>query len=310
MAYIKDDIIAAADFNAFSDQLDLVYGVGFGDSGYGQTTFSLITVAADDTIQSAEWTALVNASEVCADHQLSTINMPPTTEVAVSRVVKAHESDPPTSNPFDIDSSLNTLTTNRLVAPVASMSLFTNFLNSTRTTAWSAQLVHLFTMTFATGDDARHYFNSGGEIKMRGSRSGGAGTSQNADWTALLTSLGSGVVFKANTTIAPIGTPATTIGYFQLTTSFQQIFTVNSGYINYAANDITMFARTQDGPGGNGDRGRILEFRVEYNDDHTNAFFDQVDGTITSDIDIFKATAFLTIASPTAATLTGLSAGS
>ena len=314
MAYIKDDIIAAADFNAFSDQLDLVYGVGFGDSGYGQTTFSLINVVGlvpgpPSKIQSAEWDALVNAAEVCTNHQASTVNMPPSGQVALGQLIEAHEADPPTSDPFDINSSLDTLTTNRLVADSGSMTLFSNFLNDSRAVAWSVGLDHIFTMVFPTGDAARHFFNSGGEIRMRGSRTGGAGTPQNADWTSLLSSIGAGVVFSANTTAAPVGTPAA-IGYFQLTTSFQQIFTVN-GTGAYAANDVTIFARTQDGPsGGNGDTGRFLEFRVEYNDDHVNGFADSVDGTITSDIDILQATTFLTITAPTPTTTTSLTAGS
>ena len=311
MAYIKDDIIAAADFNAFANQLDLVYGVGFGDSGYGQTTFSLSTIAVDDKIQSAEWSALINAAEVCSQHQTSVIdpNMPLIGQVAVNEIIEAHESSPPTSDPSDINSSLDTLTTNRLTADAGSTTLFSNFLISTRGVSWSVGLEHIFTMVFPTVDDARHFFNSGGEIRMRGSRSGGAGTPQNADWTALLSSLGAGVVFSANTTAAPVGTPAA-IGYFQLTISFQQIFTV-TGSGAYAANDVTIFARTQDGPQGpNGDTGRFLEFRVEYNDDHTNVFFDTVDGTITSDIDILQATTFLTITAPTPTTTTSLTVGS
>lgn len=311
MGYEIDNVIAAADVNAFLTQLDLVYGVGTGDSGYGQTTFSLATVTVDDTVQSAEWSALVQAAEACANHQDSSINMPPTSEVAVGQLVEAHEADPPTSDPFDIDSSLNTLTANRLQTAVSgAMTLFTNFLQDSRGTAWSVGLDHIFTMVFPTVDDARFFFNSGGEIRMRGSRSGGSATSQNADWTALLSSLSAGVVFGANATTAPVGTPAA-IGYFQLTASFQQIFTVNSGDVNYITNDITIFARTQDGPQGpNGDTGRFLEFRIEYNDDHVNAFADSVDGTITSDIDLLQATGFLTITAPTPTTTTSLTAGS
>ena len=309
MVYEIDNLIAAADINAFLAQLDLVYGVGFGDSGYGQITFSLATISVGDKVQSAEWSALVNAAEVCENHQGSTINMPPVSEVAIGQFVEAHEADPPTSDPFDISSSLNILGNNRLMVDPGSTTLFSNFLSDSRGTSWSVALDHIFTMVFPTGDDARHFFNSGGEIRMRGSRSGGSGTSQNADWTSLLSSLAAGVVFSANTTTAATGTPAA-IGYFQLTTSFQQIFTVNSSYVNYAANDITIFARTQDGPGGNGDTGRFLEFRIEYNDDHVNAFADSVDGTITTDIDILQATAFLTIAAPTPTTTTSLTAGS
>ena len=322
MTYEINLPILAADFNAFANQLDLVYGVGFGDSGYGQDTFSLATIAVDDKIQSAEWSALINAAEVCSEHQTSVIdpNMPLIGLVAVDKIIEAHESSPPTNDPSDINSSLDTLTTNRLTADVNSVSLFPNVLNDSRGTSWSVALQHNFTMVFdsippgigSSADNARYFFNSGGEIRIRGSRTGGAGTPQNADWTSLLSSLGAGVVFGANATTAPVGTPAA-IGYFQLTTIFQQIFTV-TGSGAYAANDVTIFARTQVAPvGPNGDNGRFLEFRVEYNDDHTNIFFDTIDGTITSDIDVLLATAFLDppgIESPTPTTTISLTAGS
>ena len=322
MTYELDGSIDAANFNGFVDDLDDVYGVGFGDSGYGQSAFTLANVAVgqlvggDGGTAADEWGNFLNAAEVCRSHQGSVTTFPPLSEVAAvtpGTFIDAHEASPPTSNPFDINSSIITLETNRLVADAGSTTLFANALQDSRNTSWSNQLLHIFTMTFATVDDARFFFNSGGEVRIRGGRTAGDATTQNTDWTNLLIAMGTITMNFEETTTTGSATIAS-IGYFDLTTSFQQISTV-AGTGAYTSNDATIFARTQDGPSGpNGDRGRILEFRVEYNDDHSNVFADVVNGLIISEVDILKATAPLTIEpavpSTILATTTSLTAGS
>ena len=75
MTYIIDGSIAAVDFNGFVDDLDEVYGVGFGDSGYGQSVFTLANVAVgqlvggDGGTAADEWGNFLNAAEVCRSDQ-------------------------------------------------------------------------------------------------------------------------------------------------------------------------------------------------------------------------------------------------
>lgn len=314
MSYVLDGLIEAVDFNTFRADLLQVYDVGSGDTGYGQiangTDLTGISgpIAVNDVIQSVEWTEFLNVADTCTTHQGSATTFPPITLVEVNDVVQAHESDPPTSDAFDIDGSLVTLSTNRLTAAGGSTTLFSNVLNSTRAVAWSTQLVHQFRVTFAVVDDARYFFNSGGELRFRGSRSGGAGSAQNASWTALL---GNWIpTFNHTLTTAPTTGTGSAIGYYDLALGFQTLATLTD-VGSYGLNTVTLQGRTVDGPGGvNGDNGRILEFRVEYTDGHTNVFDDVVDGTITSDIDKLQATGSLTVNSPVFATNISLTAGS
>lgn len=147
-------------------------------------------------------------------------------------------------------------------------------------------------------DDARYFFNSGGQIRFSGSRSGGAATPQNTNWTTLLSNMGTVTFDWDVTTAAGTNWTGSGIGYYDLTAGFQQL-AQGVGTGAYAANDATIFGRTVDGPtGGNGDNGRTLEFRVEYNDDHSNVFSDSVTGTITSVIDYRIADVHLTIDTP------------
>ena len=309
MTYRQGETILASDINTFvSDLLD-IYDVGNGDSGYGQIDFAGAatppSVIVGELIKSAEWTAFRNAAQDCSDHQGSTTFLPPTAELAVGEIVEAHEFDD--GNAYDINGSLATLLANRLIADAGSVTVFSNVLNSTRNTAWSNALQHRFTATFGTVDQARYFFNSGGQIRFRGSRSGGSATPQNADWTNLLVGMGSVIMDYTQTTGTGTGT---SIGYYDLTTGFQLLHNTNNPGA-YAGNDVFIYGRTVDGQGGvNGDNGRILEFRVDYIDGHVNPFFDQVDGTITSDIDYRRATSPLTTPTPVFATSVGLSAGS
>lgn len=326
MAYILDGLIEAVDYNTFSDDAADVYGIGNGDFGYGQNAapnpspFPLINVPVGKLVEAQEWEDFVNAVEICASHQGTVTNPDPFTdllpEVAVGEIVEAHEQDAPTSDPFDVDSSIAAIRTNRLNFDAGSVSIFANELNSARGTAWSNEIEHRFTTIHPTADDARFFYNSGGQIRIRGSRSGGSSTPQNTAWTDLLDDMKT-VIFGVHSTTSTGSADfiASGIGYFELTTSFQLIFSLESDSGSYTTNVVTIEARTMDTApiGPNGDNGRRLEFRVKYSDLHTSYFSDTIDGTITSDIDMQKATFPLVLVStnnPAFTTVVPLTSGS
>lgn len=325
MTYRQGEIITAVDINTFREDTLTVYDVGFADAGYGQIDAggqsALPSVVIGETVKSAEWEAMRAAAQTCADHQGSTVFLPPAPELAVGEIVEAHEFLD--GNTYDINDSIIFITNSRLNVDASSVTVFSNVLNSTRNTAWMNELQHRFTATFSTVDRARYFFNSGGEIRFRGSRSGGSATPQNDSWTGLLANMGTiymNYTFTSQLGGGP-GWTGSSIGYYDLTTSFQQIaigVPQDGGYGGYSGsyggyggpNRATIEARTTDGPTGpNGDRGRVLEFRILYTDGHTNPFADEVDGTITSDIDYRKATSPLVVDSPIFASSINLTAG-
>jgi hypothetical protein len=316
MTYRQDSIILATDFNTFrTDVLD-IWDVGTGNRGYGQIDTggapAIPTASVNADVLSAEWEGFRFAAQTCSDHQGSSTTFPPASQLQVDDVVVAHEALD--GNAYDINSSLVTIETNRLIADAGSVTVFANEINDSRNTAWNNTLQHRFTAILPTVDDARYFFNSGGQIRIRGSRSGGSATPQNDSWTEILTNMGT-VIFDHTATTNTGGGAGWTfqnIGYFDLTTSFQQIATgVDTTGGTYATNEARIDARTTDGPGGpNGDTGRNLEFRVRYFDNHNNIFADSVNGTITSDVDYRIATSPLTIQTPVFATSISLTAGS
>jgi hypothetical protein len=317
MTYRQGSPILASDYNSFRTELLDVYDVGDGNTGYGQISVggaaAIPTVAIGEVVKSVEWKAFRDAADICSSHQGSTTTFPPDPELDVAELVEAHA--PADGNAFDTDGSLSTIRTNRLTADAGSVTVFSNALNSTRGTAWSVQLQHLFTATFPTVDEARYFFNSGGEIRLRASRTGGSVSDQNTNWSSILTNMGTIIFNHSNTSGGGAGWTLTGAGtgYYDLSTIFQPlatgIFSAASAYTG--VNTATIECRSVDGEiGPFNDKGRQLQFRVLYTDGHANAFFDSVDGTITSDVDYRKATSPLTITAPVFATSVGLTAGS
>ena len=308
MTYVQGGLIEAADFNAMRTQALVIYGVGNGNSGYGQTTVTVPTVAGGqiELVKSVEWTALRTVIDTCATHQNTVVSLPPPAQLTPGSVIKAY---PPASG--DIPGALTAINTNRLNAATGSLSTLLAQLTSTRATSWQTQLVHEFSVTFTTFDAARYFFNSGGQIILRPSRSGGSGTPQNSAWDSFISAFGT-IVLNHTTTVSSLGVGTTTnVGYYDLpvgtyTTLWSYAY---GGITDYSANNILVEGRVTDGPGGaNADNGKVLNIKITYNDVHTGTA-DVVDGTFTSNVDIKVATTPLTIAVPSYANITLLTAG-
>ena len=113
--------------------------------------------------------------------------------------------------------------------------------NKTYTSQWSSSLSQETTWTFANEGDCRRFFNGGGRLGFSASRSGGSSTTQNTNWTNLLSAMGD--VYLAHNTGGRTGSgTATAVGFYELTTSYQEIFKkLGSG--DYASNFFQMQAK-------------------------------------------------------------------
>ena len=310
MAYILGDIIAAADLNGFINTLNTIWDVGNTTRGYGQDVngggANIPTVVAGAVINGSDWSPLVGRLTTLGLHQTNTAHpgIPAIGEFNVGELIESHSSG---GAGQDLPLAVSTVDTNRLLADAGSMTLFTTAPQAntdTRTSDWGgtatpASLVHEVTVTFASENDARYFFNSGGEIRFDASLVGGS-TSQSTDWANLLSAVGVVSFDYTQTTVTGSGT-GSAIGYYDLTSTSQQIYT-NTGAGAYTANDYTIFATRSSFTGVNGGNGAAIVFEIEFNDDHTNPLYpagDVVDGTLTSTVETFRATTYLTILPPT-----------
>ena len=163
-------------------------------------------------------------------------------------------------------------------------------ISSVRTSAWNDILTHEFEIEFSSYDHRRHFFNSGGEIRISAGISF-PNTDKGQSWSQFLNSFGF-ILFNHNSTRSSITGLGTTKGNYQLNSSYQTVFiATGTGFTNsvYNGNEYKIEARAVDYVSPT-DPGRILRFRITLNDKAVDNQIDNiVDGTVKSNVEIFKA---------------------
>ena len=115
--------------------------------------------------------------------------------------------------------------------------------SETYTSAWNTSLTAEATFTWANEGLCRAYFNGGGRIGFSASRARGSSTTQNTNWTDTLSAMGTAFLMH-NTGAGSSGTNAG-IGFYELTTSYQTIWT-KFGSGSYASNFFKLEAKVNN----------------------------------------------------------------
>jgi hypothetical protein len=126
------------------------------------------------------------------------------------------------------------------------------------------------TATFASADQARYFFNAGGQLNfVITSVTNNDGTSRSADMvTVTATNLGGYSAFRAASgggrtgTGGTLNTNATNIGYYQLTNTNQTLAQVTSATTGYTSDTATLAVKSNGAVGSNGDVGTVITFTL------------------------------------------------
>jgi hypothetical protein len=268
MSYAQFGLIQAADFNtlvggnptATANTLNATWATGSSAAGYGQTAQA--NVAAGDLIAASQWANLVTRTASAATHQGSSIT---SVTAPVSGGTITYLSAIPTN--------LQTIYTNRRNA--ATQSSTTSNARASGST-WSSIATFTHTATFANGDAARYFFNSGGQLAITVSH---ANTTAGINLlmnqlctnvgTVVFSSVTSGTATIAGTNyngVTKVGgggnapTISTNSGYYAWTTSNANAFyqTASTGPAGYLSTNINIFVRTNGAVGSNGDVGNVI----------------------------------------------------
>ena len=255
MTYSSGGLIQATDYNGFASttanaNVNDLGGTGASDKGWGET--ALGTVSAAGVVTATNWASLVNTISSMGSQTGTTITA---------------RTAPVTGNLIQILAALNTdltnITTNRANA-VAVGTQFTAYTGTNSKTAatsgatWSITFVN--TVTFASANAARFFFNGGGLIKIDVSKTA-TGALGDPEWNDLAKTLCGDIFISgiaAAHTIAGVsrtgvtktggtGTPttlATTLGFYNLTTSDQVIYKQFADTAPYTSNFIQHSAKT------------------------------------------------------------------
>ena len=268
MSYAQFGTIQASDYNtlvggnptATVNTLNVTWATGSGAAGYGQPAEGNVTTG--DTITASKWANLVNKTASAATHQGSSITSV-TAPVAGGTITYLSA----------IPTNLTTIYTNKLNAATQS-STTSNAVVSAST--WSSIATFVHTATFANGDAARYFFNSGGQLAITCSHA-----NNTAGINLLLNNLCSNVgtvVMSAPTSgtaniagtsyngVTRIGgggnapTIGTNSGYYAWTTSNANVYyqTASTGPSGYLSTNINIFVKTNGTVGSNGDVGNLV----------------------------------------------------
>lgn len=290
---------------AAAGKLGSLYGTGYGDWGYGQTVPALASLSGTGNITSTEWYNLEDAITKVINHQgvPQSLN-PPIADFVSNANVKAYTA--PANTVYSMSRTIAALAKNRqtVAAGAATVYLPTSYgIRLTSGISWgsgtSSGIYCEAKYDFASEENARFFFNSGGELRISLSHSNTT-TTQNTAWGTICSNIGT-IKIGANST-ARTGTLGVTTGngYYQLTTSEKNAFVgQNIGGGAYSANDVTVNVRSMQAGGANGGKGYQIVVKVLLADQHANAFSDAVAAGTIADFGFYKATTYLTAPSPT-----------
>ena len=257
MTYSAGGLIQSTDYNGFVSttagaNVNDIWGTGSGDKGWGQT--ALATVAATNTVTATQWASLVNTLSSMGSQTGTTLTA---------------RTAPVAGNTIQILSALNTdltnCTTNRGNA-AGSGAQFTGWTGTnSKTTAtsgatWTITITN--TLTFASANAARYFWNAGGLVKIQVAKSA-TGATGDPEWNDLASTLCgaiwisgrvnsaaqtiAGTSYTGTTKIGGTGTPTTlttTTGWYQLLTTDTVIYKQFADTAPYTSNYIQHSAKT------------------------------------------------------------------
>ena len=135
--------------------------------------------------------------------------------------------------------------------------------SKTFTSTWYSSLAQETTWTFSNEASARAFFNGGGRLGFSSSRSGGSSTTQNTNWTNLLSAMGDVVITHDGCTTTGGSGSSAGKGFYELTTSNQQLY-IKYGSGSYASNYWRMLGRVNSTTNPT-----VITLRAEWSDPHT-----------------------------------------
>ena len=299
MSYAQGNLIEATDFNGLASttvggNVAWVWGLGFQRTGYGQDTTLLSSVSATSTITATQWAGLVYTTNRALGHQGQTqlgggvtganINIiPGETITFFSNVANAVTQVNTTRNSYY---AVGTTTTG------SGFNSSISFPDSASNYGFQTTR----TVTFASANQARYFFNSGGRIQLVLTGTNNNGTARSGDILNLFqTWLGGSIIYDANSAArtgsgGTLNSSNSSAGYYTLTTTPTLLANVssNSATYTYQSDWARILVNSNGTQGSTGDQGTTITFTFGCGvAAQTNSNFDDaVNVTLTSRVDI------------------------
>jgi hypothetical protein len=242
MAYTAGDTILDDEYNAFVNNSSSPYGynhfagTGAGEYGLGET--SIATVSAGGTVQASQWNSLFTGLDNIANHTNTSIT---STSVSAgdSIAIKAA-----------LIGDLANLASAVAGGSTGASALSTSTSLQAMTTAaegWANTATHQQTITWASADRMRHFFNAGGKVRIVTSTTQGTINPKDQAFIDLGTALGNIDIGSQSTTRSGSGETLTTNGltngFHNLTTSYTTLIKLTSDNATNTSNTVEISAK-------------------------------------------------------------------
>lgn len=243
MAYAVGDQILDDQYIAFASSSSAPFGynhfagTGSGAYGLGQTALGLVN--AGDTITAAQWNSLFTAMANIANHTNDTLTSTGAVTAGDTIAVKAA-----------LEADLATLAASVAAGCPNATALTTSSALQTVTTTsegWDTSATHEVSVTFASADAMRWFFNGGGKVRITVGTTQASTSTKDQTFIDLGTAIGNLDIGSQVTTRSGSGETLTTnglsLGFHDLTTSYQTILKLTSDNANYTSNAVEIQAK-------------------------------------------------------------------
>ena len=286
MTYSAGGTIQATDYNGLANvsaaNVWYVLSTGSGTYGYGQDAASISTVSAAGTITATQWAGLVHSVNKVLGHQGGAAAQLATGSnigITAGATITAFA---------NVSTAVTTIGTNRLSFNSTRGTLVTGA-NFDATFATST-FTRTITVTFASADQARYFFNGGGRFSLVFVPTSLSDNNKETSYNDLMNAVGTLHLDAETSTRTGTGETLTTnglaIGYWDLTTSNQTILKLTSDNSTYTGNTLEVFMRVAGAAGTNGGLGTQVIYDITYTDGADEAFDDAISGTFRHRVDI------------------------
>jgi hypothetical protein len=254
-------------YTSTPSNLSYVWGVGDGALGYGQDASAMTVVAAGEVVTATQWSTFIQRLNLALAHQsgagaqlASGSNIGITAGATIQYFA-------------NVATAVTTVNTNAaLFSASGGTTTGSNFDETVNTSgALSNSVYGARTVTFASANAARYFFNAGGKLNYFVSTPTAAGSGRNAAFVGLIGGLGGWG--QLNTTSSgrtgsgqTLGTNSTTFGYRNnVVNSYTTVVGVTSTAVSYTSDTAAIQVQTNSADTTNGANGLTVQFRSLYN---------------------------------------------
>ena len=243
MAYASGDTITADTYNTFVNNSSSPFGynhfagTGSGEYGLGQTHIATVTAGAG-TINASQWNTLLTGMDTIANHTNDSLTA--RTSVAAGQTIEIKSA---------VEADLATLAASVAAGSPNATALSTNAVgSSTNAATWNSTSTIERSVTFASADAMRHFFNAGGKIRVDPSCITGIDGSKDTVFDDLTTTaIGNLDIASQASTRSGSGETLTTNGlangFHDLGTGYTTIIKLTSDNSGYTSNTVEISAK-------------------------------------------------------------------